>query len=950
MLKTISNALEKFSTEHKLLKKYEKQADKILKKIDELENSSDDKLKDIYENNKQNMDITEAMAVICIAAKKTLDLTPYKVQIIGALGIFNNNFIEMKTGEGKTLVATLASVLIALKYKKLFIVTVNDYLAERDEQQMKPIFEFFEITTNVVKTDSEIDEKDEIYGSNIIYGTNSTFAFDYLKDNLTMNMHEIFQSDLSFAIVDEADSILIDEARTPLIISGPAEHNEEFFFKSFYVASQLEKAHYEIDLENKSVLFTEEGIQKIEELLNISNLYINENSALAHQIQQSLKAIYTLRKDVDYVISEENEVKIVDEFNGRILKDTRFGGGLHQAIEVKEGIEIKEENENLAQITYQNYFNMFDNLAGMSGTISTEKKEFKEIYDKFIITIPTNLPIQRKDENDKLFVTVDDKLTYLVERVKEKHQAGMPILIGTLHIEQSEKIAKELEKIGYRFNMLNAKNHFNEAEIIKNAGNKKAITIATNMAGRGVDIKLSQEVLDLGGLYVLGFERYQNRRIDNQLIGRSGRQGNPGETEFLLSLEDEILAFSSNNFLYEKLKKEIEDSDEVVSLDLLTAIVQKQQKKIEGLHFEGRKSMHKYNIILSKQRELIYRMRKEILNIEEDEFSVLEDKVFTYIDEVINKVNLNTNSENEFKKDVLKQLEIDLSDEKDFNLKEFDLKEYIYQKIQKNLSQDTILKYDTKNIFLENLDRNWRTFLNKAESIKSGAHHRGLSQKDPLIEYQLELEKRFNYLILTIKKDILKEIFLFEEIEHKFEDKDELVLSNTMKEIQDSFSLFIENIEKDIITPTELLQNFAEEIIDKVLFDKPYEQLQKDPSSFKEFSDFFQLKSSEIFSFFGENNMLESRTYVLELLLNKIFNNLNEISEDNDAVIKSVIMHFTFQNINFFNEELHKILGDYIDNSTYNRIENLFVMTHLHIKFDSLGNLISLKKEHKKES
>jgi preprotein translocase subunit SecA len=913
----ISNIIKNFSRETKLLKEYTIQSNKILEYMKEYKDCEQDFLLDIYSSN----DTNKSIAAICVAANNSLGLTPYKVQIIGVLSIINGNFIEMKTGEGKSLVAALAS-LYNSKEGNTYIVTVNEYLAHRDAEELKPLYDYLKVNSNYISNDMPIEKKVLNYKSKILYGTNNTFAFDYLKDNLTYNSNEVCQKTLDNVIIDEADSILIDEARTPLIISGSAEHNVEFFLKSFAVARQMKEEHFKIDMENKSIVFNNNAFDFIEKLLGINNLYTNGNFQYSHQILQSLKAIHTMRKDVDYILSD-GKVKIIDEFNGRILKDTRFGNGLHQAIEAKENVEIKEENENLAQTTYQNYFNLFSKKSGMSGTLISEKKEFAEIYNSLIIEIPTNRDISRIDHDDKLFVSTEEKIDYLIKEIVEIHKSGRPLLIGTLHIKQSDDIAEALSKLGLKYNLLNAKQHEQEAEIIKNAGLKGSITIATNMAGRGVDIKIDKEILNLGGLYVIGFERYQNRRVDNQLKGRSGRQGNSGDSMFLLSLDDEILTFSKDNFLYKRLKSAIDEEEAGVSLDLLNNIVKKQQSKIENVYFDSRKEMFKYSKIISDQRDNIYAIRKEILFTNIDDESPFKEKLNNYAKDII-KVKTIEEIQNEFSNPEIKAIE--------------DISKVINDKID---NKEAVLRYDIKNIFLETIDRNWRLHLQESENIKQGNHHKARSNKDPLIEYQLEMAKQFRNLIFNIKYELTQELYHYDnDVSYEeLTDTNKLAVSNPLldniiQEINTSFNTFIEVIEKSEEHFDNIIQSFITEIVEH--FTNNVEDI-----------DNVVIELSSIFQINIEDNMdtnaqIDNISKVIHSNVNK---NISKFSDEiKFDIFKDVTLHFIFDELKEIKEKIDEIysLEDISENS-YKELEYSFILSNFNIKVNVINNLIHLE-------
>jgi len=912
--KFISNFIKGFSIEEKHLKSYKNQSEDILKIIEEYKDLRQTDLIHKYEAGNPN----EVMAAICVSANNSLNLNPYQVQIMGMLAIINGKFIEMKTGEGKSLVAALSSLYNA-KDGNTYIVTVNEYLAQRDAEELKPLYEYLNVKSGYVSNEMEIETKVLNYKARILYGTNNTFAFDYLKDNLTYNPNEVCQNKLDSVIIDEADSILIDEARTPLIISGSAEHNVEFFLKSYSVAKRIKSEHFKIDMENKSIVFNNSAFSYIEELLGISNLYTNGNFQYSHQILQSLKAIHTMRKDVDYIISD-GKIKIIDEFNGRILPDTRFGNGLHQAIEAKEGVEIKEENENLAQTTYQNYFNLFKKKSGMSGTLISERKEFLEIYNSLIIEIPTNRKISRIDHNDKLFVATDDKIDFLIKEIQRINKEGRPILIGTLHIKQSDDIANELSKLGLKYNLLNAKQHEQEAEIIINAGLKGSITIATNMAGRGVDIKIKKDILELGGLYVIGFERYQNRRVDNQLKGRSGRQGNSGDSVFLLSLDDEILTFSKDNFLYKKLKSEIENEDAGVSLDLLNNIVKKQQTKIENIYFDSRKDMFKYNKIISDQRDSIYQIRKEILFTDIDNTETFENKIENYILDIEKK-----------------KTKIEIS--KEFNEKTIsEIKENIFTKIGE---EDTVLRFDIKNIFLETIDRNWRLHLQDSENIKQGNHHKARSNKDPLIEYQLEMAKQYQNLIFNIKYELVQELFYYDNsiAYEELTGNDILantnpILENIIQEINTSFNTFIEVIEKSDDSYNRVIQSFTSEVVSH--FVQNSEDLDE---AVVELSSIFVISIPNILE---DGNEI---TNISKYIYSQITNNLvNFPDEAKVGIFKDISLHFIFDELKEIKEKIDHIYNlKEITENNYKELEYAFILSNFNIKVNVLNNLINVE-------
>ncbi|MDE5591597.1 MAG: preprotein translocase subunit SecA, partial [Helicobacter sp.] len=559
--------------------------------------------------------LTQSFAITKEASKRILNMEHFDVQLIGGMVLHEGKIAEMKTGEGKTLVATLPVCLNAMTGKSVHVVTVNDYLAKRDAQTMRPLYEFLGFSVGVILGDDYDDEERlKQYSCNIVYGTNNEFGFDYLRDNMKYDFNHKVQKSHYFAIVDEVDSILIDEARTPLIISGPANRTLKNYKIANEVALKLKEGeHYSVDEKNRIILLTESGINKAEELFKIDNLYSIENAILAHHLDQALKANKLFQKDKDYVL-RDGEVVIVDEFTGRLSEGRRFSEGLHQALEAKEKVKIKEESQTLADITYQNYFRLYDKLAGMTGTAQTEAIEFLQIYNLEVISIPTNVPIRRKDLNDLIYKSEREKFDALIQQVIELHKKGQPVLVGTASIEKSEKIHELLKIQKIPHSVLNAKQHSQEAEIIKDAGKMGAVTIATNMAGRGVDIKIDDKVRNLGGLYIIGTERHESRRIDNQLRGRSGRQGDPGTSQFYLSLEDSLLRIFGSDKIKNIMEKLGLDEGEHIESKLVTRSVEKAQKKVESMHFEARKHLLEYDDVSNEQRKAIYRLRNELLD------------------------------------------------------------------------------------------------------------------------------------------------------------------------------------------------------------------------------------------------------------------------------------------------------------------------------------------------
>ncbi len=719
--------------------------------------------------------LVESFAITRETSNRVLGIRHYDVQLIGGMVLHEGKIAEMKTGEGKTLVATLPIVLNAMVGKGVHLVTVNDYLARRDANDMGAVYEFLGYTVGVVlESIQDPKEKRLQYRADITYGTNNEFGFDYLRDNMSFTQEEMAQRGHHFVIVDEVDSILIDEARTPLIISGPVERSLQDYKSANQVALKMKKdTDFTVDEKDKVILITEEGIEKAEKLFKVENLYGVENPILSHYLDQALKANYLFEKDVDYVIHDD-EIVIVDEFTGRLSEGRRFSEGLHQALEAKENVEIKEESQTLADITFQNYFRMYDKLSGMTGTAQTEATEFAEIYTLDVISIPTNIPVIREDLNDLIYKTEREKFQAVIKKIKELKQKGQPILIGTASIEKSEALHELLQNEKIPHTVLNAKNHEQEGEIIKNAGVKSSITIATNMAGRGVDIKINEEVKTLGGLYIIGTERHENRRIDNQLRGRSGRQGDPGFTQFYLSLEDNLLRiFGSDRIKSIMERLGVEDGDYIES-KMVTRAVEKAQKKVEGMHYEGRKQIVEYDDVANEQRKIIYRFRNELLNPKYDvasKINLIREEYLNYLltecrifddssmeDENIQKLLAKIKEDFNFKLDLQSISSLDFSEMVDkiyVTLKEsYDNK----MSVLDNQTKDQI----QREIYLKTLDTAWREHLYVMDNMKTGIRLRAYNQKDPLVEYKKESFSLFGELVETIKYDTIKTLHVIE--------------------------------------------------------------------------------------------------------------------------------------------------------------------------------------------
>lgn len=753
---------------------------------EELKNAFD-ALRQSVRNEEKTLDgvLDHSFAITREASKRTTGLRHFDVQLIGGLVLHEGKIAEMKTGEGKTLVASLPACLNAMTGQGVHIITVNDYLAKRDAEDMGRIYEFLGYTTGAVVGSLQNDvERQAQYACDITYGTNNEFGFDYLRDNMKFSLDEKVQRNHFFAIVDEVDSILIDEARTPLIISGPTNRRMEHYTQANEIALKLEKGEklptkpgeeekttgdFVVDEKNKTVLLTEQGIEKAEKLFEVENLYSLENAALAHHLDQALKSNYIFTKDVDYVV-KDNEVIIVDEFTGRLSEGRRFSEGLHQALEAKEGVAIKEESQTLADITFQNYFRYYKKLAGMTGTAQTEATEFEQIYSLQVISIPTNVPVQRDDKNDLIFRTEREKFNAVIAKIRELNEQGQPILVGTASIEKSELLHAQLKKEKIPHTVLNAKQHAKEAEIIKDAGKKGAVTIATNMAGRGVDIKIDDEIRSLGGLYIIGTERHESRRIDNQLRGRSGRQGDPGASQFYLSLEDNLLRiFGSDRISNIMGRLGIEEGEHIESR-MVTKAVENAQKKVEGLHFESRKHLLEYDDVANEQRKVIYRLRNELLDKESDVSTRIRENRKESLLEVLHQANVIDGMEPEsfdlekltamVREDFNSELAADSLNGKEATEIEALLVEKLETEYAEKMSK--LPEQDRSEIerilYLQVLDNSWRDHLYQMDILKTGIGLRSYNQKDPLVEYKKESYNLFMELVARIKMESTKSL------------------------------------------------------------------------------------------------------------------------------------------------------------------------------------------------
>ncbi len=728
--------------------------------------------------------LVESFAVVREAAQRSTDegFRHYDVQLLGGIVLHQGKIAEMKTGEGKTLAATLPVYLNALTGKGVHVITVNDYLAKRDSEWMGQIYRFLGLSVGVILSGMSPAERREAYQADITYGTNNEFGFDYLRDNMSYKEEDLVQRDHHYAILDEVDSILIDEARTPLIISGPVQESTSDYRKFNRIIPKLVRDQdYEIDEKNKLVHLTEDGVGRVEGLLNIENLFADKHFKLNHQLNQALRAFTLMKKDRDYIV-KDGEVKIVDEFTGRVMEGRRYSEGLHQAIEAKEGVQVKQGNQTFASITLQNFFRMYDKLAGMTGTAATEEEEFIKIYGMEVIVVPTNEPMIRDDMPDLVFSDVQAKFKASVEEIARLYEKGQPVLVGTVDIDKSELLSSMLQKINVPHNVLNAKNHEREADIIKNAGQKNSVTIATNMAGRGTDIVLEDGVQKLGGLHVLGTERHESRRIDNQLRGRSGRQGDPGSSQFFVSLEDDLLRlFGSDNIagLLDKLGME---GDEPIEHKLISRSLEKAQQKVESRNFEIRKAILAYDDIMNKQRAVIYDQRRELLKTDqfkEKLFGMLEQLVDNIVEmflpEEIHPDEWDLNGLYEYIKDL--GLDSDISRKNLTEQARHEIKDYLFEQGKKSyLKREEELGEERftgiiKFLSLRTIDRKWMSHLDNMDQLRQGIGLRAYGQKDPLTEYKFESYDMFNEMTSSIREDIIKTAFQIQVRDDKRDEK-----------------------------------------------------------------------------------------------------------------------------------------------------------------------------------
>ncbi len=818
MISTLAGKI--FGTKNdKIVKGYLKRVQAINALESKYEKMSDDELKTAFNLLKEEVqkdiktldDVAyDSFAITREASKRTTGMRHHDVQMVGGLVLHEGKIAEMKTGEGKTLVATLPIVLNAMSGKGVHLVTVNDYLASRDAQEMNAIYSFLGYSIGVITNDLHDDfARKAQYDADITYGTNNEFGFDYLRDNMKYSIEEKVQRAHNYVIVDEVDSILIDEARTPLIISGPANKNLEHYVKANEIALSLKQAtekdekgevkqdsgDFVVDEKNKTVLLTESGVEKSEKGFGVDNLYSLENAVLSHHIDQALKSNYLFHKDVDYVV-KDGEVIIIDEFTGRLSEGRRFSEGLHQALEAKEGVVVQEESQTLADITFQNYFRMYEKLAGMTGTAQTEATEFSQIYNLDVISIPTNIPITRLDKNDLIYKSEREKFEAVNAKIKELQKTGQPVLVGTASIEKSELLHELMKKEKIPHSVLNAKQHEQEAKIIENAGVKGAVTVATNMAGRGVDIKIDDEVKALGGLYIIGTERHESRRIDNQLRGRSGRQGDAGASQFYLSLEDNLLRiFGSDKIKGIMERLGIEEGEHIES-KMVTRAVENAQKKVENLHYESRKHILEYDDVANQQRKVVYAYRNDLLDPEYDIDTKVRENRGDYVWQVLSRCDImEALPEDEYNFEKLNAI---IKEEVMLDIPESEFKELgaeeIHAKLLKILEEqyeEKMSKVDDKQrseieriVYLQVVDNAWREHLYQMDILKTGIGLRSYNQKDPLSEYKKESYELFMDLIQKIKGESIKTLHLIQLRDDRDEKEREEALAQMMAQME----------------------------------------------------------------------------------------------------------------------------------------------------------------------
>ena len=759
------------------LRRLEKMAKKVMAYEDEMAALSDealkaktDEFKQRYQNGESLDDLLyEAFAVVREGAKRVLGLFPYPVQIMGGIVLHHGDVPEMRTGEGKTLTATMPVYLNALSGEGVHVVTVNEYLTERDATEMGELYSWLGLSVGINLAAKSSAEKKEAYECDITYSTNAEIGFDYLRDNMVVRAENMVQRPLNYALVDEVDSILIDEARTPLIVSGPtsSDTNQLYHMADSFVKS-LNKDDYIIDVQSKTIGLSDSGIDKAESYFKLENLYDIENVALTHFIDNALRANYIMLLDIDYVVSEEQEILIVDQFTGRTMEGRRYSDGLHQAIEAKEGVPIQDETKTSASITYQNLFRMYKKLSGMTGTAKTEEEEFRETYNIRVIPIPTNRPVARIDHPDLLYPSIESKFKAVVQDVKARHEKGQPVLVGTVAVETSDYISKKLVEAGVPHEVLNAKNHYKEAQIIMNAGQRGAVTIATNMAGRGTDIKLGEGVRELGGLCVIGTERHESRRIDNQLRGRSGRQGDPGESQFYLSLEDELMRrFGSERIKAVLDRMNLSEEESVIKSRMLTRQVEGAQKRVEGNNYDTRKQVLQYDDVMREQREIIYAQRYDVITADRD----LAPEIHAMMKRTINRfVDGNSRAEqdeklesivNFAKYNLVPEESIEIADLE--GLSDEDIKADLYKRalgvydsqVAKLRDEESVREFQ-KVLILRVVDSKWTDHIDALDQLRNAVGLRGYAQNNPVVEYQAESFRMFNDMIGSIEFDVTR--------------------------------------------------------------------------------------------------------------------------------------------------------------------------------------------------
>ncbi len=803
----------------KLAQELDKKVELINSKESQVEKYSDDEIKNKFQNlkneitseNKFDFEV-DAFSLVREASKRTIGQRHYDVQLFGGMVLLRNKIAEMKTGEGKTLVSTLPISFMSLFDQSVHVVTVNDYLSRRDAEWMSPIYNFLGLEVGLIYSNQDYQEKVSEYKKDIVYGTNNEFGFDYLRDNMAQSSEQLTQGNLFYAVIDEVDSILVDEARTPLIISGRVEESTKWYLQFSKLVKQMKKdIHYEVDESKKQIHPTEVGIEFIEGKLGIDNLYENTSTNFIHYLTASLRAKEIYKKDIDYIKSD-GQVKIVDEFTGRVLEGRRYSDGLHQAIEAKENVNIQDENQTLASITYQNYFRMYEHLSGMTGTAKTEEEELIQIYNLEVVEIPTNLPVARNDNQDTVYKTKKAKLNAVVDDIKKRHENGQPVLLGTVSVDSSEEISKELTKNSIKHSVLNAKNHLEEASIIAQAGRLKSVTVATNMAGRGVDIKLGgnsefmakneaqkenkvhdekymeeliskfdslindekEKVIKLGGLYVIGTERHESRRIDNQLRGRSGRQGDPGESRFYISLEDDLMRRFQGERIQSIMDKLNLPDDEKIEQSMVTKSIERAQAQVESLNFEIRKNVLKFDQVLNQQRDVIYKWRRELLKSDDIENLITDwrDDIFDELQNNVDNYKTQYETVEDYRNFVEDELSLILSD---------NLKKQILRTIEVNDNLEIISSLESlynknfesdKNNFmnlarmgsLSYIDQSWKNHLSEMDYLRSGIGLRAMGQRDPLVEYQKEGYDLFEDLIHDVKLSVVRLLLNFEKV------------------------------------------------------------------------------------------------------------------------------------------------------------------------------------------